>query len=79
MTTPDEQIAVGATEDGTVVFYDPVRQPAIRQVLPEQPPTGGGKSVPPIVMVDELATLFQPEIGELTRQLMRRARKGGQP
>lgn len=73
-----EALAVGATEDGTVVFFDPVTQPAIRQVLPKQPPTIGGKSTH-IVLIDELATLLTPELGELTRQLMSQARKGAQP
>jgi hypothetical protein len=72
-----EPLAVGRTEDGTVVFYDLDTQPRIRQVLPRQPITGGGKSTR-IVMVDELATLPQPELGELIR-LLNDARRRCQP
>lgn len=63
----DETLAVGRTEDGTVVFYDLNAQVGVRRLIPT-PPVGGGKSTH-VALIDELALL-------VAQRRLNQARKG---
>lgn len=76
MTKPREDMAVGATEDGTVVFYDlAAAQTGIRRLMSERRREPLGKSVPPIVLIDELAALPSAALRENTQRLLAAGRQ----
>jgi len=76
MSGPDhEQLAIGATADGTVVVYDAdVQTDILRLVAERRSRLAESASVSQVVLIDELATLPKPEIGGLMQLLLRQAR-----
>lgn len=69
----DEQLAVGRTADGIVVFYDIKTQPNIARLLPI-PASRTGEPAP-LVTIDEFAALPKPKLDDLSRKAFTQAQK----